>query len=71
MMCLNSPPGQNTAIILLGRGNCDVVFSQNLAARDSRNGFGPGAVVALVRPNHIHQNFGIRGAFQSLMLNQG
>jgi hypothetical protein len=58
VMCLNSPPGQNTAIILLGRSNCDIVFSQYLAGRDSKDGYGPGAVVALVRPNHIHQTFG-------------
>lgn len=58
VMCLNSPPGRNTAIVLLqGRMN-QVIFGSNLSARDRKDGFVPGAIVIIQDPFKIKDYFG-------------
>lgn len=58
VMDLNSPSGRNTGIILVNNARADVIFGQFIEGRDSMEGFGPGAVVVVQRPNPIDNYFG-------------
>lgn len=59
VMCLNAiDTTNNCAFVTLNAQKSDTVFGQNLRARDTRDGFGPGAVVAIVRPLPIEHFFG-------------
>lgn len=58
VMDLNSPPGRNAAIILLNDVVSDRLFGHFLAGRDHRNGFVPGAIIVVSRPNPIDHYFG-------------
>lgn len=58
VMCLNSPAGRNSAIILLNNHRANSIFSQYIMGRDSADGFGPGAIIVISRPNPIDNYFG-------------
>jgi hypothetical protein len=60
VMCLNSKPGMNTALILLNSERADILFGQHLEGRDSSDGFGPYAIIAVQRPNPTENYFGDR-----------
>lgn len=56
---VHSPAGSNTCFILVKNGqNADTIFSSNLRARDSKNGFVPGAFVLLKGPSTVTRHFG-------------
>ena len=59
-MCINSKMGNNSGIILISTTkNESGVFANNIGARDNSNGFGPGAVLAIVNPKMpINEWFG-------------
>lgn len=59
-MCLNSNPmgGRNTAMITLNAIKADTVFGLNTAHRDGKNGFSPGAVFVICRPQPISMMWG-------------
>ena len=58
VMCLNSKPGVNTAIIPLSNGDIDKYFMSYLIGRDDPGGFGPGAILAIVKPKKITNTWG-------------
>jgi hypothetical protein len=58
VLCPHSAPGRNAALILIKSLHGSDVFSSNLAARDNRNGFGPGALVVVKMPNPVVDVFG-------------
>lgn len=71
IMCLNSPPGLNTAVILLDNNRADVLFGQFTIGRDEPGGFGPGAIVAIPRPNYVTNHFGSQNGIPVLSINSG
>jgi len=71
LMCLNSPPGQNTCIVTMNNNKADTLFGQYLKGRDDANGFGPGAVVAIARPQPIENYFGDRSGIPVLYFHGG
>ena len=71
LMCLKSPPGSNTMIVTLDGRKSDEVFSQCLSARDSKDGFGPGAIVAIRGPEMISTYFGEKSGLPVLQFTGG
>ena len=71
IMCLNSPPGMNCCTVLLDGKKSDVVFGQHLVARDEKDGFSPGSVIALPRPSHTTAYFGSQDGIPILHANTG
>ena len=71
IMCLNSPPGMNCCTVLLDGKKSDVVFGQHLIARDEKDGFSPGSVIALPRPSHVTAYFGSQDGIPILHANTG
>ncbi len=58
VMCLNSSPGVNTAVIPLSSADIDKYFMSYLIGRDDPGGFGPGAIIAIVKPRKITNYWG-------------
>ena len=58
LMDPNSPPGLNCCVVLLDSRRSDLVFGQHLIARDEKDGFGPGSMIAIIRPKRIENVFG-------------
>jgi hypothetical protein len=71
IMCLNSRPGANTSLITLNGARADEVFGQYTKGRDSKDGFGPGAIVVITRPNPIENYMGDRAGLPVLSFSGG
>ena len=68
VMCLHSTPGNNAALILVKTSvNADKLFGSNTAARDGKDGFGPGALIVVRRPKPISEQFGDSTGFVPIL----
>lgn len=71
IMCLNSQPGRNTAIVTMNGTKSDQMFKQNYPGRDGPDGFGPFAVVVITRPDNISNIFGDQAGIPVLSFSTG
>ena len=58
VMDVQSPEGQNTAVVLLRGNQSSNIFNRSLAARDSPDGFLPGSYILIEKPNKVTDYYG-------------
>lgn len=71
VMDVQSPEGQNTAVVLLRGNQSSNVFNRSLSARDSPDGFLPGSYILIENPNKVTEYYGSLHGLPILSLNTG